>query len=66
MSYKRKHPDKTISELNKVASSMRKTFVTHQFTEEERSRGGTTAREIERSAGKKLNHGITYGKRDGN
>lgn len=35
------------------------------FTREQRSRGGTKARDTERACGKKLNHGWVYGKKVG-
>lgn len=36
----------------------------HVFTEDERSRGGATARDRERMQGKRLNHGMRFGKKD--
>lgn len=36
----------------------------HKFTEEESSNGGANARYIERVQGRRLNHGVTFGKRD--
>lgn len=37
----------------------------HKFTEDERSRGGAEARWKERTEGKKLNHGMLFGKKIG-
>jgi hypothetical protein len=35
----------------------------HKFTEDQRSRGGSEARWRERAQGKKINHGMLFGKR---
>lgn len=66
MPYKRKHPDKTRSEINRMNTLSNKNIKFHNFTNEERSRGGTNARDRERELGTKLNHGITFGRKDGN
>lgn len=66
MPYKRKYPSKTISEINRMNALSNKNIKFHHFTDEERSRGGSNARDKEREEGKKLNHGMTFGKKDGN
>lgn len=54
---KRKYPGLTLSEIAKLNVNR------HKFTEEERSNGGVEARWLERTSGKKLNHGMLFGKK---
>lgn len=59
MPYKRKYPGLTLSEIQKLNVNRYK----HKFTEDECSRGGSEARWLERIQGKKLNHGVIFGKK---
>ena len=61
---KRKFPNLTKTEVGKMNNS--KVINRHKFTYDEMSAGGTEARWRERLLGKKLNHGITFGKKETN
>lgn len=54
---KRKYPDLSASEIAKLNINR------HKFTEDKRSSGGVEARWLERTQGKKLNHGMLFGKK---
>jgi hypothetical protein len=64
MSYKRKYPSLTISEINNLNGLDNKSNKRYKFTEEECSAGGAEARWRERIKGVKLNHRIVFGKKE--
>lgn len=60
MPKEKKYPGLSASEIAKLNTNR------HKFTEDECSSGGAEARWRERTKGKKLNHGILFGRRTSN